>query len=83
MKNQSIVMILKTLYKKVYQIPKYGKCVYWELDIKGYWVSVRYIPSKGFWGYCSCVAAEYRKPCKHLKMGIDTMKKEMGYNPTP
>jgi len=75
-------MILTTIYRKVYQIPKYGKCVYWELDIKGYWVSVRYIPSKGFWGYCSCVAAEYRKPCKHLKMGIENGKNENHSNKT-
>mgnify|MGYP003132162330 CR=1 FL=1 len=71
-------MILKTIFKKSYDIPKHGKCLYWELDVKGYWVSIRYIPAKGFWGYCSCVAAQYRKPCKHLHFGIEAMKKEEG-----
>ena len=71
-------MTLKILSRAVVAIPKHGDCMYWELEVKGYWVSLRYIPAKGFWGYCCCVAAEYNKPCKHLKFGMETMKKREG-----
>ena len=75
-------MVSKTLSKKSYDIPKHGKCLYWELDVKGYWVSIRYIPAKGFWGYCSCVASQYRKPCKHLHWGVKIAENENNTNNT-
>lgn len=69
--------ILKKYRNEVY-FEKYGLCIYWEVDVNDYWVSIRYISKKGFWGYCCCVAAQYKKPCKHLHFAIDAIKKEEG-----